>query len=81
VIPTSRRIRCIFVLAAQNFEVFSKIQDQNLKMSFSRPIQLYHSHADPIWPDGTFKSGEGIGKGRSEAEREVGPKERSREGG
>ncbi len=25
-------------------------------MSFSRPIQWYHSHADPIWPDGTFKS-------------------------
>ncbi len=24
-------------------------------MSFSRPIQWYHSHADPIWPDGTFK--------------------------
>ncbi len=26
-------------------------------MSFSRPIQWYHSHADPIWPDGTFKNG------------------------
>jgi hypothetical protein len=25
-------------------------------MSFSRPIQWYHSHADPIWPEGTFKS-------------------------
>ncbi len=24
-------------------------------MSFSMPIQWYHSHADPIWPDGTFK--------------------------
>jgi hypothetical protein len=23
-------------------------------MFFSRPIQRYHSHADPIWPDGTF---------------------------
>jgi hypothetical protein len=23
-------------------------------MSFSRPIQWYHSYADPIWPDGTF---------------------------
>ncbi len=25
-------------------------------MSFSRPIQWYryHSHEDPIWPDGTF---------------------------
>ncbi len=25
-------------------------------MSFSRPVQWYHSHADPIWPDGTFKA-------------------------
>ncbi len=24
-------------------------------MFFSRPIQWYHSHVDPIWPDGTFK--------------------------
>ncbi len=25
-------------------------------MSFSiRPIQWYHSHVDPKWPDGTFK--------------------------
>ncbi len=24
-------------------------------MSFPRPIQWYHSHADLIWPDGTFK--------------------------
>ncbi len=24
-------------------------------MSFSSPIQLCHSHVDPIWPDGTFK--------------------------
>jgi hypothetical protein len=24
-------------------------------MSFSRPIQWYHSHADPIWPDGTLR--------------------------
>ncbi len=23
-------------------------------MFFSRPIQWYHSHADPIWPDDTF---------------------------
>jgi hypothetical protein len=26
-------------------------------MSFSRPIQWYNSHADPIWPDSTFKFG------------------------
>jgi hypothetical protein len=24
-------------------------------MTFSRPIQWYHSHAGPIWLDGTFK--------------------------
>jgi hypothetical protein len=24
-------------------------------MSFLRAIQWFHSHADPIWPDGTFK--------------------------
>jgi hypothetical protein len=24
-------------------------------MVFTRPIQWYHSHADPIWLDGTFK--------------------------
>ncbi len=23
-------------------------------MSLSRPIQWYHSHADPVWPDGTL---------------------------
>ncbi len=25
-------------------------------MFFSRPIHCYHFQADPIWPDGTFKS-------------------------
>jgi hypothetical protein len=25
-------------------------------MSFSRPIQWYHSHADPTWLDGTFEA-------------------------
>jgi hypothetical protein len=24
-------------------------------MFFSRLVQRYHSHADPIWPDGTYK--------------------------
>jgi hypothetical protein len=24
-------------------------------MSFLRPVQWNHSHADPIWPDGNFK--------------------------
>jgi hypothetical protein len=26
-------------------------------MSFSRPIQWYQSHTDPIWPDWVFKAG------------------------
>jgi hypothetical protein len=26
-------------------------------MTSLRPIQLYQSHADPIWPDSTFKYG------------------------
>ncbi len=34
----------------------TKIKKPKLLMSFSRPIQWYHSHADPIWPDGTFKT-------------------------
>jgi hypothetical protein len=25
-------------------------------MSFSRPFQWYHSHVDPIWPDGAFSN-------------------------
>ncbi len=25
-------------------------------MSFSRPFQWYHSHANLIWPDGTFNT-------------------------
>jgi hypothetical protein len=25
-------------------------------MSFSRSIQWYHSHTDPIWPDGTLNA-------------------------
>ncbi len=42
--------------AARNFEVFSKIHKIKLKNQkhisvndFLRPIQWYHSHADPIW--------------------------------
>jgi hypothetical protein len=26
-------------------------------MTFLRPIQWYHSQADPIWPVGTLKAG------------------------
>ncbi len=35
----------------------SKIKSQKLIAAdvLSRPIQWYHSQADPIWPDGTFK--------------------------
>jgi hypothetical protein len=46
------------MLAAQNFELFSNIQDQNQKiknllrlMSF---LRLTTYRVDPIWPDGTF---------------------------
>jgi hypothetical protein len=60
-IQTSRRLDSFLHEVAQNFELLSNIQDQKLKiknlqrlMSFSRPIQWYHSHADPIWPDGIF---------------------------
>ncbi len=57
---SSRRLDSFLHEAAQNFELLSNIQDQNKNLkscwcSFSWPIQLYHSHADPIWPDGTFK--------------------------
>ncbi len=58
----SRRLDEFLYEAAQNFEVFSNIQDQNLKiknlqwlMSLSRPIQRCHSHVDLIWLDDTFK--------------------------
>jgi hypothetical protein len=52
-----------FIFAWSSAELWN-IQDQkcktikNLKqlMSFSRPIQWYHSHADPIWPDSTCKT-------------------------
>ncbi len=46
--------------AAQNFEDVSNIQYYNKKirnlqlMSFSRPIQWYHFHAELMWPEGTF---------------------------
>jgi hypothetical protein len=54
--------------AAQNFELLSNIQDQNknkkpivvdvLFKGYPEGLSIdwYHSHADPIWPDGTFKS-------------------------
>ncbi len=33
-----------------------KIKNPYRLMAFSRPIQWCHSHVDPVWPDGTFKS-------------------------
>jgi hypothetical protein len=32
-------------------------------MSFSRPIQWYHAHADPIWLDGTFQATQNLQTG------------------
>ncbi len=56
---TRRRLDSFLYEVAQNFGVFTNIQkwNKNIKklwwlVSFSRPIQWYHSHADPIWPDG-----------------------------
>jgi hypothetical protein len=46
------RSLCTYNLAAQNLKSFQILKT---KIKKSRPIQRYHSHADPIWPDGTFK--------------------------
>jgi hypothetical protein len=63
VIQTSRRIRGFFEWSGSELWSCFKYSDLKLKiknlqrlMSFSRPIQWYHSHADPIRPDGTFKA-------------------------
>ncbi len=65
VIPTSRRIRCIFVWSG--LELWSLFKNSRKKFKNQKPIVVgvlfraypmvpwYHSHADPIWPDGTFK--------------------------
>ncbi len=60
VIQTSRRLDSFLHEAAQNFEVFSNIFKSEIKKS--KPIAVdvlfnaypmwYHSHVDPIWPDG-----------------------------
>ncbi len=47
-----RRIRGLFAWSGSNIQ--NRYKKKRL-MSFSRPIQWYHSHGDPIWPDGTFK--------------------------
>jgi hypothetical protein len=69
VIKTSRRLDSFLHEAAQNFELLPNIQDKKLKiknlqrlMSFSRPVRWYHSHADPICPEGTFSSSILFGK-------------------
>jgi hypothetical protein len=60
----SRRIRWIFVWSCS--ELWSLFKYSWLKLKNLKPIsswcpfqglfiQLYHSHADLIWPDGTFK--------------------------
>ncbi len=55
VIQTSKRLDsfCIKRLRTlKSFQIF-KSEIQKLK-TYSRPIQWYHSHVDPIWSDGTF---------------------------
>jgi hypothetical protein len=50
-------------LAAQNFELFSNIQEQNKKNKkptvvvdvLFKTYPMVQLSADPIWPDGTFK--------------------------
>jgi hypothetical protein len=53
VIRTSRRIRGIFVFSGS--ELLKKSEIYSGVDKISRPIQWYHSHADPTWPDGAFK--------------------------
>ncbi len=60
--PNKQEVGLNLNAPAQNFELLSNIQDQKYKiknlqrlMSFSRPIQWNHSHADPIWLDCPFK--------------------------
>jgi len=67
VIRTSRRLDSFLYEAAQNFEVVSNIfKYSELKLKNPKPIAVdvlfkaysiywYHSRADPMWPDGTFK--------------------------
>ncbi len=53
-----------FIFAWSSWELWNlfkysrvKLKIKNLKrlMSFSRTIQWYHSHVNPIWPEGTFQ--------------------------
>jgi hypothetical protein len=50
----------LYEAAQKSFQIFmvkiKKSKTYKWLMSFSRPIKLYHAHADLIWPDGTFKS-------------------------
>jgi hypothetical protein len=60
-LPKNEEVGGILYVATQNFELFSKIQDQNKKtqknfvlLSNAYP-RIYHSYADLIWQDGTFR--------------------------
>jgi hypothetical protein len=62
VCPRMRRFEASLYLAAQNFELFSKNQDQNKKKYKNcsgccpfRCLSNDHSHADLIWTEKTFK--------------------------
>jgi hypothetical protein len=44
------------LLSNNGFAQEVTIYDSHRLMYFSRPIQWYHYHADPIWPDGTFQN-------------------------
>ncbi len=56
VIQTSRRVDsfCMKRLRTLNSYQIFKIKNKN-KKPIAYPIVRYHTHADPIWPDGTLK--------------------------
>ncbi len=43
-----RTLNSYQIIKIKNKKIYSGL------VFFSRPIQWYHYHADPIWPDGTF---------------------------
>jgi hypothetical protein len=56
--PNRQEVGFILYEAAQNFKVFQKFKTKIKKSSwwlFKGLFQWYHSYADPIWLDGTFK--------------------------
>ncbi len=59
--PIKQEVGFIFVWSGSELWIrfqYSKLKLKNKNLwrllSFSRPIHWYHSHADPIWTDGTF---------------------------